>query len=348
MRPMISIALSTYNGSRYLAEQLESIADQRRLPDELVVADDASTDGTLGIVTDFVHRAPFPVRLFRSPANQGLLKTFERAISECRGEVILLSDQDDVWLPEKVERFEEVFTKRPEVLACFSDARMVDGALRPLGMTVWEKERFLAGERLMASAGKFELVLLRHNVVQGASLGFRRELIETILPIPASLDSRVWLHDGWIAICVAVLGRVKLIDEPLISYRIHGANAVGNAVRPEVVPKSLGWMLTKLADVTLRRKRPLARLRETEDLINHVDRHWLGVMQALDERIPPSARKDRLNRLLRDRMAHASNRISLAKSQDGRVVRIAGDLLKGRYHRWSEGFIGAVRDLLQE
>jgi glycosyltransferase involved in cell wall biosynthesis len=345
---MISIALSTYNGSRYLAEQLESIADQRRLPDELVVADDASTDGTLGIVTDFIHRAPFPVRLFRSPANQGLLKNFERAISKCRGELILLSDQDDVWLPEKIERFEEAFTKSADALACFSDAQMVDGELRPIGMTVWEKENFLPVERAMAAAGKLDLVLLRHNVVQGASLGFRRELTEIILPIPESLDSRVWVHDGWIATCVAVLGRAKLIDEPLIRYRIHGANAVGNSVRPEVVPKSLAWMLTKLADVTLRRKRPLSRLRETEDTINHVDRHWLGVMQALDERVPPNARTIRLHRLLRDRMAHASNRISLAKSEDGRMGRIAGDLLRGRYHRWSEGFIGAVRDLLQE
>ena len=93
----LSIALATYNGAVYLKEQLESIAAQTRTPDELVISDDQSTDDTLRVIEEFAATAGFPVRLSVNEANLGIAKNFEKAISLCRGDLIFLSDQDDVW-----------------------------------------------------------------------------------------------------------------------------------------------------------------------------------------------------------------------------------------------------------
>src|SRR5215470_8302349 len=111
--PAISVAMCTYNGARFLAEQLGSLAAQSRLPDELVVCDDGSTDESAEIVKDFARHAPFPVRLEVNEENLGATKNFEKAIGLCRGEVIALSDQDDVWYPKKLELHESVFVADP-------------------------------------------------------------------------------------------------------------------------------------------------------------------------------------------------------------------------------------------
>src|SRR5262249_10160572 len=104
MRPKISIALCTYNGAKYLSSQLESYLAQTCLPDEVVVCDDCSQDETVTILNDFAIRAPFPVRILVNDQNLGSTKNFEKSISLCSGEIIFLSDQDDVWMPNKIER----------------------------------------------------------------------------------------------------------------------------------------------------------------------------------------------------------------------------------------------------
>jgi len=110
-RATVSVALCTYNGAAYLGEQLDSIVAQSRPPDELVVCDDGSTDGTVGLLQAFVPEAPFPVRLYRNERNRGFAKNFERAISLCTGDFIALSDQDDVWKPEKLARLATALAK---------------------------------------------------------------------------------------------------------------------------------------------------------------------------------------------------------------------------------------------
>src|SRR5690349_17434303 len=118
----ISIALCTYNGGPFLAEQLASYVQQTRLPDELVVCDDCSSDNTMAILRDFAARAPFAVRLHQNAANLRSTRNFEQAIRLCTGDVIALSDQDDVWLPEKLERMERTLAADPEISLVFSDA----------------------------------------------------------------------------------------------------------------------------------------------------------------------------------------------------------------------------------
>src|SRR5258708_29962312 len=118
----ISVAMCTYNGARFLAQQLESIVAQTRLPDELVVCDDVSADESPEIIRKFAKNAPFPVRLELNEKNLGSSKNFEKAIGLCRGGLIALADQDDVWKPQKLAVLETVLENHPEVGYAFSDA----------------------------------------------------------------------------------------------------------------------------------------------------------------------------------------------------------------------------------
>src|SRR5688500_1720476 len=128
-----SIALASYNGERYIGGQLDSIARQTRVPGELVIFDDASTDATPRIVQDFARRAHFPVRLYQNPDRLGSTRNFENAIRACNGDVIFLCDQDDVWYPEKIACIEERFINKHEVGAVFTDEDVVDENLCPYG-----------------------------------------------------------------------------------------------------------------------------------------------------------------------------------------------------------------------
>src|SRR5690349_6024675 len=125
-RLSLSIALASYNGGRYIREQLDSIARQTRLPDELVISDDASTDSTPEIIEEFARSAPFPVHFLKNSERLGAIGNFEAAIRACKGTIIFLCDQDDVWYPEKVALMEECFIDHPEAGAVFSDGDVVD------------------------------------------------------------------------------------------------------------------------------------------------------------------------------------------------------------------------------
>jgi glycosyltransferase involved in cell wall biosynthesis len=120
--PTIGVALCTYNGERYVREQVRSIFAQTRLPDLLLACDDASHDGTVAALEELAAQAPFPVRIVRNSANLGFRRNFEEAISGCDADIIVLADQDDWWCPEKLEKIETAFERDPSAAAVFSDA----------------------------------------------------------------------------------------------------------------------------------------------------------------------------------------------------------------------------------
>ena len=216
----LSVALASYNGERYLGEQLDSIARQTRLPDELVICDDASTDSTADIVREFARRAPFAVR-FLQHERIGSTRNFELAIAECRGDIIFLCDQDDVWYPDKVKTVEAVFIDKPETGAVFTDADVVDENLQPLGSRLWKYFRFRPKEQAQVEAGDALRVLLRHPVVTGATMAFRSSFRDFLLPMPPT-----W-HDAWIALLIGTTSHLIALPVPLIAYRQHGRNQVG-------------------------------------------------------------------------------------------------------------------------
>src|SRR6201999_469319 len=113
-KPRLSVALCTYNGERFLPQQLASMANQTRPPDELIVCDDRSSDRTIDIVREFAASAAYPVRIFENESNLGSAANFERAIRLCEGNLIALSDQDDIWYPIRLQRSEQELTAHPE------------------------------------------------------------------------------------------------------------------------------------------------------------------------------------------------------------------------------------------
>ena len=135
----ISVAMCTYNGEQYLREQLDSIAKQTRLPDELVVSDDGSIDKTLKLIEEFASSSPFPVRISVNDKNLGTTRNFEKAIWSCEGEVIALCDQDDIWHVKKLELVEALMASAASVGLVISDAELVDAASRRRGRSLWQK-----------------------------------------------------------------------------------------------------------------------------------------------------------------------------------------------------------------
>ncbi|MCA1727567.1 MAG: glycosyltransferase, partial [Actinobacteria bacterium] len=198
--PAISVALCTYQGQPFLLEQLASIMGQTRPPDEVVVCDDGSTDSTLSLLERFRADAPFPVRIHRNPERLGFVANFEQAIGRCRGDVILLCDQDDVWHRRKLAAVERAFVEDPGLGGVFTDADLIDASSRALGYGLWESLGFTPERRRRFRAGD----VFQGDVVTGATLAFRSGFRDLVLPVPPGM-----VHDGWIALIVAMVSELR-------------------------------------------------------------------------------------------------------------------------------------------
>lgn len=217
-----SVAMCTYNGAKYLGEQLESLVTQHRLPDELVVCDDGSTDGTVKLLEHFATETPFPVRLFRNPCNLGYSRNFAQAMKLCEGDMIALSDQDDVWRPEKLGRLEQIFERQASIEGVFSDGEIIDDNSQPVGRTLWQSFLFGRNDQKRFRTGQAVDALLRRNVVTGMAFALRRSAIDLLDDMPTS-----WMHDGWLAIMVAIRSGLYNCPEHLVNYRVHHEQQVG-------------------------------------------------------------------------------------------------------------------------
>lgn len=233
--PRLSVAMATYNGARWLDAQLDSILAQLDANDELVVVDDASRDGCAERIDERRDRR---IRLLRNANNCGVRVSFERALRACRGQTIFLSDQDDVWLPGKVEALTTALASGA-VLA-ISDASVIDGEGR------------VVEPSFMARRGGFHggfLDTLVKNRYLGCAMAFRRELLADVLPIPSAVP----MHDMWIGALASLRGRVAYVDRPLMQYRRHGANV--SPERRAGLAQMLAWRWRLLSRVAARRLR---------------------------------------------------------------------------------------------
>jgi hypothetical protein len=215
----ISIAMATYNGARFLREQLESLATQIHLPVELQVGDDGSCDETLTILDEFKSRAPFPVVVHRNPSRLGITENFLATAGRCTGDWIAFCDQDDVWLPEKLSRCAMGIEQGPTdlMLVAHSFTIVFEG----------ETRTYLNTDRQGAEY-RPRLGLLPHWCCAGFSQIFRRDLL-TIVTCSAGRDLRHMSmrhgHDVWIPTLAAATGSTLLLGEPLALYRRHGENS---------------------------------------------------------------------------------------------------------------------------
>jgi glycosyltransferase involved in cell wall biosynthesis len=230
----VSVAMASYNGLRYIDRQVASILASLRAGDELVVVDDASTDGTL----EWLRRIADPrVRIEANRSNLGVRRSFERALSLTRHDIVFLADQDDIWEPGKRDAFVAAFDANPDCMLVISDARVID------------QHDAVSHESFMATrggfAGSLAATLLRNRYL-GCAMAVRRPVLDAALPIPPLAP----MHDMWIGAIATRVGAVRYLPEPLLRYRRHGGN-VSPAVR-QSLGRMLRWRIDLLREVTRR------------------------------------------------------------------------------------------------
>jgi len=331
MRPKISIALCTYNGSKYLPQLLDSYVAQSRLPDEVVVCDDLSQDDTVAILNEFATRAPFSMRILVNDRNLGSTKNFEKAISLCSGEIIFLSDQDDIWLPYKIEKMVGEFDADHKIGLVVSDAELVDEALRPLERTLFDG-RFTREEKALLGKGDLFPVLLKKCVVIGAAMAFRAEYNKDIIPIPTNIPNT--FHDWWIAEIISILARSVILYKPLIKYRQHDDQQTGVINYVPAMSKLL-WKesLEKVEQRQKAIKESAVLLRDSLASRLDLPEHALNALNGEIQYREDYAR-------------HYELRKELPGSHLRRFWPVIRELSSGRYHRFSNGVRSALRDLV--
>jgi glycosyltransferase involved in cell wall biosynthesis len=228
----VSVALCTCNGERFLAEQLQSLFSQTSAVDEIIVCDDASTDRTLAIVNRFIDEHPGIIALYVNDQRLKPVKNFEKAIRLCSGDVIFLSDQDDVWLPRKVEVMMECLSENPSALLLFTNGDLINESGKRLDGTLWEHWGFDLATRTLwlDNDYAFRSLLRGVNKITGATVAFRSVLKESIFPF--EMSDRYW-HDAWLSLFAAKCNGLRFMDLSLINYRIHSRQlvGVGNGIR---------------------------------------------------------------------------------------------------------------------
>lgn len=229
---MISVAMCTYNGEKYVREQLESIIHQTLQPDEIIICDDCSSDDCVKIINDVMCKWTGQWRLVRNKKNIGYRKNFQQAISLCHGDFIFLSDQDDVWDKEKLA-VEFPYFKDKNVILVFHDAEIVNEKLQQISPSFWGTLGF---KYTAFQRGDYSR-LLRENLIQGASCGFRRELFKLCQP-PFPEEA---IHDEWLGINAAFIGEIVPVHRALLKYRQTGNNQIG-AKRDGLKVKLEGWI----------------------------------------------------------------------------------------------------------
>ena len=317
----VSVALCVYNGARFLGDQLSSLASQSHLPTELIIGDDASDDESSEIIQEFSKSAPFQVRLLHNDRRLGVRRNFERVIAQCSGGLIALCDQDDVWLPRKLEVLTSILERDPDVVAAFSDAQVVDDKLRAHGHTMWEHVGFSRWQQEQLAKARLWEVLFKHPVVTGATLVFRRELVDVCLPIPES-----WIHDAWIAQVAAAHGQILAVPEPLILYRQHSANVIGG-----------------------RRLSLRAQLQKGEAIgrIGLTDREYSRFEQLLGRlsELEATPRVRMMRELAVAKLQHLERRRRLPANRIGRIPTVVSEVLRGNYRRFAKDWRYVAADL---
>jgi glycosyltransferase involved in cell wall biosynthesis len=205
----ISVCMATFNGEKYIAAQIESILKQIAETDELVISDDGSTDATLKKINGF--RDP-RIRVIESGGLRNPIFNFEKAIAASSGDVIVLCDQDDVWLDGRVNLIRELFIGRlGSVYAVVLDSIVVDGQLNEIYPSLFE----------YLNAGPGVLKNIFRITYVGCHMAFSRKLIEIALPFP----KRIPMHDVWLGLIAEIFGKVVFINQQTMLFRRHGENA---------------------------------------------------------------------------------------------------------------------------
>ena len=322
----VTAVVCTHRGAAYLGEQLASILAQSRPVDEIVVSDDASPDDTVGVAVRTLEASDVPFRVFTRDTPLRVAVNFAFGVEQARSPLVAFADQDDSWHRDKLARLLPCFDDAAALLA-HSDARLVDATgaeLEPslfaaLEISPAEWAAYADADAAAAADRDQYGVLLRRNLVTGATAVVRREFAAAAGVAPAP-----WIHDEWLAIAAALRDGIRVVREPLVDYRQHGANQIG-----QVTPT----LRDKVAKVTGPGYAEQVRRVERAEAL----RARLGALGA------STAQRVELDR----KLAHERRRLRLPDARLARLALVAQGWRRGDYARYSSrGTLDVVRDLL--
>ena len=202
----ISVVMTVYNGEKYLLEQMDSILNQSYLPNEIIISDDCSNDRTMNLLEKYNNNKNIEIKIYKNEKNLGFTKNFEKAIFKSTGDLVFLSDQDDVWYKNKIETIINKFNENPDINLIIHDADLVDANLKKTNLTSISQAK---------SGFKNTDVL-----ITGALSVFKKDLLKYILPFPQDLLG----HDGYIHFIAKNLGSRLVINDNLQMLRRHTGN----------------------------------------------------------------------------------------------------------------------------
>jgi glycosyltransferase involved in cell wall biosynthesis len=242
----LSVCMAAHNGAHYIREQIASILPQLGESDELIVVDDGSEDNTTALVKSFGDSR---VHIVRNRQNVGVVRSFERALELASGDIIFLSDQDDLWRSDKVRAFITRFAADPTITLIVGNGELIDATGQSLNERLYSNGAVATGV----------LANLVKNRYQGSTMAFRREVLDVALPFPKGLP----MHDSWIGLVNAIIGKAVFVDEPLLFYRRHGGNVTARRHGPPMRMVAQRWTLAtelvRRAGRLLQAKRDLKR-----------------------------------------------------------------------------------------
>ena len=219
---MISIAMATYNGAKYLSEQIDSILGQTTQDFELIICDDCSTDETWSMLKDYASR-DHRIKLLRNKENIGFKNNFEKVLYLCSGEYIALSDQDDIWVPNHLEL---LYKHIGDKMVVCGNAEMIGSGGESLGLTLQDLESFnyVPGDNMQLASS----IIFFRNPFQGASMMINKSFLNHALPIPKSIK----YHDSWFSNLSPFCGGIVYTTDIVNKYRMHGKNVTGMRIKP--------------------------------------------------------------------------------------------------------------------
>lgn len=322
--------MGTCNGEAYLGEQLESILAQTVLPSELIVSDDASSDGTLDIVNSFRQRSSFPVAVHVNKTRLGVCRNFENAIMHCSGDIIFFADQDDVWTPLKIATVKEALERHPQSGYVFSNADLVDEQGNEIGRDLWTSIGFNETLQRKYACGKQLQVMLRwYTVVYGMTMAFRAAYIPRLMPFDCRF-SRAVLHDGWVPLFLSSIGAYGVaLPDRLVKYRQHAAQ-LASAGRP----------LQFLDLVRIKRSEANEQNLDFAQLLEHL-------AARLYQSEPHSESVRNAGKELTGKAMHVRARVHANSTQGFERLRIVfREALSGRYGAYSRSLKSIAKDLI--
>lgn len=246
----ISVALCTFNGEKFLKEQLDSILQQTISVDEIVVCDDVSTDSSLLILKNYEKEFPAIFKIYQNEENLGYVRNFEKAMSLCTGEIIFLTDQDDVWKKNKAEKIIDYFTQNPQKKIVAHDLNLIGFGEKK--QTFWELNGFGEKEKNLNSEELLQHILFNGNVIPGMSLAIKKETLQQYFPL-LKVDSII-IHDYELIIKSLRDNNFGVLNEVLGDYRKHESQSIGYKEKKDIAENNLS-KIQQLSEQYLRIKK---------------------------------------------------------------------------------------------